>query len=512
MNKQARSFKDSWSSVNMVANFVGTFWYALMGPALVSVYVRFMGVEAYGLVGILTTLQAAFSLLDLGLSAATNRELARFSAQAQSAQDTRDLVRTAEFLYWPIAAICGCVFVLCSSYLAKHWVHPEQLASSTIRRAFSMMGLILACQFPFALYSGALNGLQRQVLLNSITIASATLRGIGSVLLLWLYSPTIEVFFIWQLLVTLFQTIAAALVLWRSLPISDRVPRFSVPLLRSTWRFAAGMTGASVFTFLFLQTDKLVLGKLLPLATFGYYNIATVVASSLLLFVVPIFTTVFPKFSQLIAVKDEENLRVLYHSAMQLLAVLLIPTTLIISFFAPEILQIWLHDPIVVDNVHILVTLLVWGTALNGIMNIPYALQLAAGWTKLPIYQNGIAWLIFLPCLIVVTGQYGAIGAASLWVLVNLGCLVIGIHVMHQRLLRGEESNWYIYDIGFPLMGSLGVVIIGRHLLPIGISTVSTIGLLLCIFLLSLAVALILTPLTRSWLVQRAKFFTFIKA
>src|SRR5512140_2568781 len=66
-------------SRNIAANFVGTLWTALMGPALVSVYVRLMGIEAYGLIGILTTLQAAFTLLDLGLSTATNRELARLS-------------------------------------------------------------------------------------------------------------------------------------------------------------------------------------------------------------------------------------------------------------------------------------------------------------------------------------------------------------------------------------------------------------------------------------------------
>src|SRR6478752_3969519 len=72
-------------SRNVAANFVGTLWTALMGPALVSVYVRLMGIEAYGLVGILTTLQAAFTLLDLGLTTATNRELARLSVREDHA-------------------------------------------------------------------------------------------------------------------------------------------------------------------------------------------------------------------------------------------------------------------------------------------------------------------------------------------------------------------------------------------------------------------------------------------
>src|SRR4051794_31778653 len=77
----------SQTTRNVAANFVGTFWAALMGPALVTIYVRLLGIEAYGLVGLLTTLQAVFALLDLGLSAATNRELARFSVQADRAGD-----------------------------------------------------------------------------------------------------------------------------------------------------------------------------------------------------------------------------------------------------------------------------------------------------------------------------------------------------------------------------------------------------------------------------------------
>src|SRR4051794_19172208 len=90
----------SQTTRNVVASFAGTFWTALMGPALVTLYVRFLGIEAYGLVGILTTLQAVFALLDLGLSAATNRELARSSVQAGRSGEARDLIRTAEIIYW----------------------------------------------------------------------------------------------------------------------------------------------------------------------------------------------------------------------------------------------------------------------------------------------------------------------------------------------------------------------------------------------------------------------------
>ena len=53
-----------------------------------------MGIEAYGLVGVFTTLQAMLSLMDMGLSTTLNRALARYSAQSGQAQEMRNGCRS----------------------------------------------------------------------------------------------------------------------------------------------------------------------------------------------------------------------------------------------------------------------------------------------------------------------------------------------------------------------------------------------------------------------------------
>ena len=47
-----------------------------MSLAFVPLYIKFMGIESYGLVGIFASLLALFGLLDMGLSTTLNRELA----------------------------------------------------------------------------------------------------------------------------------------------------------------------------------------------------------------------------------------------------------------------------------------------------------------------------------------------------------------------------------------------------------------------------------------------------
>lgn len=474
-----------------------------MGPLLVPIYVRLLGIEAYGLIGILTTLQTMLALFDLGLSTTLNREMARLSARQGKAEEARDLVRTAELLYWSIAGMIAVIMTLLTPSIASHWIRAQTLPLATTRQAFLIMGIILAVQFPFALYSGGLMGLQRQVLLNGIAVGIATARGLGSVLLLWLIGPTIQVFFIWQLIATLLQTGLSAFFLWHSLPGAPNRPQFRQSLIRATWRFTAGMMGISFFTLSLVQSDKIILSRLLTLEQFGYYALATVIASSLYLVISPIFVAVFPQLSQLIARDDEEGLKSLYHRSCQLLSVTMLPITVIVALFAPEILLLWTRNPVIVHHTHLLVTLLVTGTALNGLMNVPYALQVASGWLRLTLYQSAISTAVLLPLLFWVANRYGAVGAACIWITVEGGYVLIGIQVMHTRLLRGEMRAWYLRDVGLPLLGALSIALAGRLLFPVHVSGSVLAVALALVSLATLGGAGVLTPLTREWVQKR---------
>ena len=73
---------------NVLANYVGQGWSALMGLAFVPLYIRYLGIEAYGLIGVFAVLQACLSLLDMGMTPTLNREMARFTVESHSAVDS----------------------------------------------------------------------------------------------------------------------------------------------------------------------------------------------------------------------------------------------------------------------------------------------------------------------------------------------------------------------------------------------------------------------------------------
>jgi O-antigen/teichoic acid export membrane protein len=226
------------------------------------------------------------------------------------------------------------------------------------------------------------------------------------------------------------------------------------------------MTGISVLVVILTQIDKVILSKMLTLEMFGYYSLAATVASGLYIIISPIFSAIFPHFTQLVSQGDEKELTGIYHKSCQLMSLVIIPISVIITLFAPEILFMWTGDRLIAEKSHLLLSLLVTGTALNALGNIPYALQLAHGYTKLAVYQNLASVIILVPLIFWATNHYGAAGAASIWVILNLGYMFIGIHILHKKFLKQEKMRWYSQDIGMPFLGILLIALPARFFFP----------------------------------------------
>lgn len=487
---------------NIAANFAGNIWQAIMSLAFVPLYIKFMGIESYGLIGIFATLQGVFAILDMGISTMLNREMARLSALPGREQEMRNLVRSLEVIYWTVAIFIGITTMAMAPFIAQHWVKADQLAAQTIEQALLIMGFAMALQWPTSFYSGGLMGLQRQVLLNVIIIGMSTLRGAGAVLILWLILPTIEAFFSWQIIISGITTCLLAWFLWHRLPHTGKMATFQKRLLAGVWRFAANIFVIGILGTILTQLDKIILSKMLTLEMFGYYTLAGVVASALYYLITPVFSAIYPRFTQLVSLGDQDGLRQIYHKSCQLLSVLIFPVTIVVAMFSYEILLAWTQNPVTAEKVHILVSILICGAVLRGLMYIPYALQLANGWTKLALYGNLIAVIIMAPLIVFLTSQYGAIGGASVAVILNMGILLIYIPLMHRRLLITEKWLWYWQDVSLPLVVSLIIAGLGRLLIGGQISQFVTVFYIFIVSIFTLVITAMATPTIRTWFLE----------
>ncbi len=476
---------------NVIANFAGSTWTKILGLAFVPIYIKLMGVEVYGLLGIFMSLVALLSLLEMGLSATLSRELSRLSAVKNSEQESRDLVRTFEVVYWGIGVLLGIAVAMLAPLIAKYWISSTNVGSETVEQALLIMGVSIAFQWPGTIYSGGLMGLQQQIVLNVIRSVSVTVQHVGAVAVLLLISPSILLFFLWMSFVALLTTIALAVWLWKSLAKSGHQSRFDIGLIVKNWQFASGMMGISLVTILLTQIDKIILSKMLTLEMFGYYMLAFTVANALHGLVTPISSALFPKFTQLVASAKESNLITLYHKGCQLLSVFVLPLAMTIAVFAKDILALWLGNTMAAQNSHQILTLLMIGTALNALMTLPYTLQLAHGWTKLAFYKNIVAVILLVPLMVWMVQMYQGIGAAWVWIILNLGYFIFEVPIMHRRLLKGEMGKWYRRDVFLPILIVSAIGLIAREILPVDSSKM--------IMLLGVLGTLVLSFVASAW-------------
>jgi len=452
--------------INVIVNYIGRFWTALIAILLIPIYIKFIGIEAYGLVGFFTILSSVMGILDLGIGSTMNRELARRSVTPSTADSQRDLVRTLELVYWGIAILAGTIVLIGAPLIAHKWIHTENLNPDSVLLAVQLMAISVALRFPSSLYQGGLMGLHKQVLVNSILAINGTLRGFGAVLVLWFISPTIEAFFIWQVIISLLDSLAFFIAMWASLPKSEVKSKFRFNIIKDIWRYAAAISANALIGVVLSQLDKVILSKMLSLKMFAYYTIAATVASSIWMIIIPFNNALFPSLVKLFEEKKIEELKKLFHDSSQILSFLLLPLSFVLIFFSKEILLLWMHNQAIAENSYLILSFLVIGTALNGLVSLPANCAPAFGWPMLITYTNLLQAIAIIPLIVGMVYWKQGIGASIAWIILNSTYIIFMVPFFFRRYLLSEQKKWYLKDILLPTIVAFSICAFSKIIVP----------------------------------------------
>jgi len=457
---------------NIVANYVGGVWTALMAVAFVPMYIKYLGDEAFGVIGISVTIQTFLAFFDIGLTPMLTREMSRFTGGAHAAEAIRSLMRTVEVVAWCIGALAMGAIWLSAHWLATEWLRSDNLAPADIAHALRIMAFVVGMRFIEGLYRGCLIGLQRQVATNVIAATGATVRSVGSVAILALYSPTLDAYFWWQGAVALVSALTFVVCTYLVLPTSRVSWALGTRTLRAAWPFAGGMLLSSFLVLGLNNTDKLLLSRILDLADYGRYTVAVVAASCVSLSAGPISQAMYPRLTELHAQGQNDAFTKAFHSAAQMVTVVSGAVGATLIFFAEPIMLLWTHNPELAEATTWPIRLLAIGCLLNSLMTAPYLCQLATGWTSISNAVNAVAIMIVIPTLILVVPHYGMTGAAAVWAGLNALYITLGAPLSFRRLLPTEMGHWYMRDIAIPLVAAFAacgaVALAGQAIRPTG--------------------------------------------
>lgn len=480
----------------MIIILLSRIWGAALSILLVPIYVKLLGVESYGLIAFYATLSGALAILDVGLSASVIRQVAIYKTQTNKEQQLKNLIFTVEVINWIIAIVLGISIVLLANPIAVNWVKAVHIEPITIQHCIMLMGVVFAFQFPVSVYDGALVGLQQQNANAILNIIFTTLKALGALLILFFFKPTIVSYFIWQVAITILYTFAMRIFVYKKVNAPLIKSAFSVIELRTIWRFAAGIAATAVVTFFITQIDKIIVSR--NLEQLSYYSLAFLLASGITAIVTPLQTIIYPKLTQLAATQNQTALVELYHKSCKWISIIVFPIGFTLIVFAKDILMLWTKNETLTNNTTPILQVVIAGTIFNCLMIVPYYLTLAKGNTKYGLYQNIIAAIILVPLLLIWYKNYGALGASYVWLVVNLGIVLISIPLIHFFYLKNEIWNWFKKDVCIPLIVA-GVLAIGaKYLKTQFISNNSIFALAILLFVVSI-IYLLVVPETNTY-------------
>jgi|TARA_B110000971_G_scaffold221353_1_gene268132 O-antigen/teichoic acid export membrane protein len=453
---------------NIIANYLGQALTGFMALAFLPLYIEYLGMEAYGLIGFFVVMQGLLMLLDIGMTPTLNREMARFTAGAYSPQRIRELLRSLELICCGVAVVVMVGMWSVSRYLATDWLKTESLSIDTITHALIVMAFVVGMRLCEGIYRGSLYGLEQQVWYNTAYTLLTVLRYGGALAILEWVSASIEAFFIWQAVVSFLTIIVFALRVYHVLPLVNMRVRFSYESLKSVSQFAGGMMSIAVLTMILLQIDKVLLTRLLPLNEFGYYALAATAASIIYMIVIPVTQAAYPRMVKLSAPESSSDLAAVYHQITQLVVVLIAPAAMLIYFFSGGIIFMWSGNLDLVNNSAPLLSIIVIGSFFSSLSYLPYQIQIAHGWVSLLIKINAVIVFLFTYLIVIVVPHYGAVGAAWVWVAANIGYVVVSTQFMHHKLLPSEKWVWCFRDIMLPTAATVIVMLLAQQLQPDG--------------------------------------------
>lgn len=495
---------------NIIANYLGQGWVALMGFTFIPFYIKYLGIEAYGLIGFYTTIVTALLVLDFGIISTITRQMSLICSLYKLEQELKilQLLRTCEIILLVFGIIIFILFYLTSDWISDKWITSSNIDTNQVSFVVKIVGSIVIFRFIEALYQGVLVGLQKQVILNVYNVVSTTFRAGGVILFLEYYSPTLDAFFYWQLTSSIIGLIFLIFIVYQAFPSKNLLKaKPSLTVLRSTKNFTISVFIIQTLGFILGYFDKIILSGLLTLKEFAYYMIAINIASVVYIVVSPANLSWYPKLCQYYASNHVNKLIISYHMFSQYICVIAGCLAITIFWFSSDIVMLWTSDLEIASSSSILLSIIVLGNFFNALLSPPYRLQLANGTTNLSLFVNLGMLLFYIPALLYITPKYGTLGVGVLWITVNLLILFIVINVMHKTILTSEKSKWIIQDTLVPLASLFITSLILFSLIRL-ISIENKIGQIILI-ITSLIITFIISSISSNYL--RDFFFLFLK-
>ncbi len=377
---------------------------------------RYLGPEAYGIFGILTSLYLINrSFLNTGLPRAVSKFLSEFPDKASS------ILKTASRVQWVIALIFALFYLGFAPFIARI-LHDESLTWYIM-----FLGIMVVPLALLSLYTGGfLNGLHLFREQAYIKTVYPILRLVFTIILV------VAGWALWGALIGYFLAIIVAL-LWSKYLVQKIIKRQKALF---PWKkiisFALPVTVASLAFTLLRNLNVLFLKALLnDNYVIGLYTAAYILSTATFMIFLSLPLTLTPAISRALAAQDLEKVRRYCRESLRYLLLLLLPITAFIMATAPELLNLFYSSAY--ESAGKVLILLTISSAFLSIFSIFGSFVTGSGDPKREMY-----WLLLLAAALaglnlLLIPRYGMVGSAWASLITALAAMLLAGRFVHTK-------------------------------------------------------------------------------
>ena len=497
---------------NIFANYIGHIYILILGVAVTPLYWKYLGSEAYGLVGFFMLLLACSSIIDAGLSPTLGRQIAHERGSVNGGDNLKKLLKSFEIIFFTLAALVFLAILLSSHWISTYWIKSNSISQETIEFSIKLMGGIIGIRILSSLYRSGINGLERQIWLNTANIIFQTAKFVLALLVLIYLSADIIYFFYCQIIISIFELAIFIRYFYSKLPAGYL--QYKIGYVHFDWKsirlvapFTVGILYSTAIWIATSQVDRVILSKVLSLESFGYFSLIMVIASTINMLSTPIGAAIQPRMTYLLANGSGAAMLSIYRTATQLATLSVMTIAITIAMFSEPLVYAWTGNKEIAAWSN---EILFWFSLSNGILAIivfQYYLQVAHGRLRLHIFGCSLSALIEIPIIVYIAINYGALGVGIAWFVLRVIWLFFWVPVVHQKFAPGLHWDWFIKDVLLISAAIFSISLLLRNFIVIDFHSgrVEIFLQLIAIGLFTLSLSSIGSSFIRSWVVEKIK-------
>ena len=442
-------------SKNIMYNLLGQGLLLLLGFVAVKYIFNQLGEDALGIIYFTLTMNAVLcAVLEMGICSTMVREVS--SHFQDEPTYIRDLIRTASLFYWVAYVLLAIGIYWGAPVLVEKWINLKTMDAATATRMLQILGLSALVTLPRSLYASLFRGLQRMEFNNIIDVAISALQQFGTVVILAFGGGLFQVVY-WFAVCFALSILTYLFVSVRFFSWQTFIPGYSSTVIRRNLGFSSNMMSISILAMIHTQADKVIVSKLLPIGTFGFYGFASGAVSKATLVTGSIAQAAFPSFSALFQGGDRAGMMAQYRKLHDLLCFATVPFFAAFPFVVLPLFS-YLFNREVAQTLLVPITFLCVGYYMNATLNVPYVFSLAVGKPEISTRSNFYALFIVLPVTGFLIYFFGLPGAGFSWVFYHLFAYSYVVPRICSECLNIRVMAWY------------------KHILRIAVLTISTYG------------------------------------